>query len=119
MAVLKSRQTRLVGILTYNVHPYICFSSNSTVFLRNECRDVRCMLVSLLTLFAYFLALPSLLPFFQFVLFFILVTANFYTQHCMSVSNLQRPVAYNSVAVEGRHSSQFNISLDLLDTQSS
>ena len=32
MAVLKSRQTRLVvGILlTYNVRPYICFSSNSS-----------------------------------------------------------------------------------------
>ena len=52
------------------------------------------MLVSLLALFAYFLALPSLLLFFNLYMycFFTLVTATFFYIH--DIVCVQRPVAY-------------------------
>ena len=60
MVVQKSTQTRVVGKITDKVHPYILFSSNM-VSMKTEVRDAPCLLFSLLLLFVYFFALPSLL----------------------------------------------------------
>ena len=55
----KSTQTRIVGITTDEMHPYTFFIG--TPLLEIRCMDASCLLLSLLLLFVYFLALPSLL----------------------------------------------------------
>ena len=60
MVMQKSAQTRVVGKITDKVHPYILFSSNM-VSMKIEVRDAPCLLFSLLLLFVYFFAPPSLL----------------------------------------------------------
>ena len=68
MVVQKSTQTRVVGKITDKVHPYILFSSNM-VSMKTEVRDAPCLLFSLLLLFVYFFAPPSLLEFNCFFLY--------------------------------------------------
>ena len=82
MAVRKSIQTRVVGIIRYNMlHPY-CFSSNGNSM--KSSRDVQCTLLSLLPLFVYILfctAIPaSPFNFFQSFLYFNIIGAN--PMHC-------------------------------------
>ena len=55
----KSTQTRVVGKITDKGAPYILFSSNM-VSMKTEVRDAPCLLFSLLLLFVYFFAPPSL-----------------------------------------------------------
>ena len=61
----KSTQTRLVGIITDEMHPYIVHVQCTSKISSNRvsmkmCRDASRLLLSLLLL-VYFLALPSLL----------------------------------------------------------
>ena len=58
MTVQKSIQTRVVGITRYILHHY-CFSLKYH-YLKSS-RDVTSTLLSLLSLFGYFIVLPSLL----------------------------------------------------------
>ena len=55
----KSTQTRLVGIIADEMYPHILFLSNRVSM--KMCRAASHLLLSLLILFVYFLAIPSLL----------------------------------------------------------
>ena len=73
----KSTHTRIVGKITDKVHPYT-FSSNR-VSMKNLCvgRDAPYLLFSLLSLYVYFFALPSLLTS-AILIVFTLVTVPFF-----------------------------------------